>query len=324
MLDNNLIKKVITGECSRIEKNSFIESCVKISRNYLSLKYYKFSKQIPQTELELEDIAIEAIALLFLTNESNELFNLKRAYESWEPPIQSETDVLYFLNKIIQNRVEQHIVSILKNSDPQFTQIFNALNYQIRKNNYEKQSIFVTVYIVKKVLQKFEKPLINHEEFEQLEFRDFRKDKNLLQNIFSYLEKSKKYTLAIPLNLLIYKLKSLNEGKLARDSIIDESFEKVSLNEIIEQSITTTHQKLCTTYLKKNKLSEKEVELFKAAIIDLGNDLKDGGISEGLYKYLKEHSPKLTREKYFDKYQNILEYLLKTLKSEIKIRLTEN
>jgi len=319
----NLIKKLLSGEYSRVELNSFIEFCIKISKTYLILKHYKISKQILHTELDIDDISIEAITPLFLLNEKNEFYNLKKAFDNWDPPVQSDSDALFFLNKIIQNRVEQHIITVLKTSDFQFTKIFNSINYQIRKNDYEKQIIFGTTYIVKKQLKSFDKQFISADEFEKLSFQDFLTNKNLLEGIFKHLEKSKYYSSAIPLNLLIYKIKSLNETEIVKRSIIDEAIEDVSLDDIITQSVKATHSKLISTYFEKKKLSEGEVELFKKTIIDLGDDLKNGGVNRGLFEYLKEHSTRLTREKYAGEYQNILEYLLKTLKNEVKIRLTE-
>jgi len=324
LLDINLIKRVLYGYCSRGERNACIDLCFKIARNHLSFSYHKISSQLFKRELELEDIAIEALTPLFQVNENNELVKLINAFEGWKPAIKTGTDSLFFLTKIVQNRVEQHIICVLKNSDPHFTKIFNALNYQIRKNGYEKQSIFGTVYIVKKALQKFDKQFINCDEFESLSFQDFLKDKNLLSNIFIYLKNSKKYLPAIPLNLLIYKLKSFDETKFVSNPKSDESSEKIALDDLIIHSVKATQIKLRETYLNKNKLSKKEIMIFKKVIVDLGNDLKDGGVNRGLYEYFYAHSPKVTRKKYADEYQNILEYLLKTLKNEIKMRLRDS
>lgn len=42
-------------------------------------------------------------------------------------------------------------------------------------------------------------------------------------------------------------------------------------------------------YVGKGKLNQDGNEIFKKVLIELSDDLKDGGLSRGLYKYLNTH-----------------------------------
>lgn len=55
---------------------------------------------------------------------------------------------------------------------------------------------------------------------------------------------------------------------------------------MINLAIENTFKKLNETYLTKGKLSEEEVKIFRRTIKDMAEDLKDGGVNPGLYKYL--------------------------------------
>ena len=64
-------------------------------------------------------------------------------------------------------------------------------------------------------------------------------------------------------------------------------------------------------------LISEDGELLKKALADIAEDIKNGGVSPGLHKYLQEYSKELSKEEYYQKFHNILEYLLKLMKNEI-------
>jgi hypothetical protein len=113
----------------------------------LRFNYKRIHKIIDRDELSLDDIAIDSIASLFVRDAEGKFSAITSAFNSWQPPIQTEEEALYFLNKLIQKRVEQHISFLLREFDPFFSKLMDSVNYLIKKNNFKKVNCFGTVYI---------------------------------------------------------------------------------------------------------------------------------------------------------------------------------
>ncbi len=140
----------------------------------------------------------------------------------------------------------------------------------------------------------------------------------------NYLKSETDYFPAIPLNELVLRLKYLNfSGFKKPDGSLDRIIE-IELDEIVNSGLDSTLDKLKNSYLITQKLSEREYKVFKKALIDMADDLKNGGVNPGLYKYLLEYWINLNMEEYQNRYHNIIEYLLKTLKENIAEELRSN
>lgn len=245
------------------------------------------------------------------------------SFKSWEPQIKTDEEAKFFLNKLIQRRVEQHISSLLRESDPFFAKIMDSVNYLIKKHNFSKTNYFGTVYIIISEQIAISGKTIPIEEFEKLAATLFSDKKNLLQSLFNYLSKETIYASAIPLNALIYKLKELNEGLLIIGEETSEQNENLEIESILKEALDKTFNKLEESYITNEKLSKNEGVIFKKTLIDLAKDLKDGGVNPGLYKYILANFPGLEEQCYKEKYHNILEYLLKVLKHNIAEQLVQ-
>jgi len=145
----------------------------------------------------------------------------------------------------------------------------------------------------------------------------FRERKNLLQNIFQHLVSETIYVSAIPFNALVYKLKELNVTLYNVNESTTEQNDGIEVGSIITEALNKTFKKLEDSYIVKEKLTKVEGEKIRKTLLDMAQDLKDGGVNPGLYKYLIAHFDELDEHTYKQKYHNILEYLLKVLKQNI-------
>ena len=137
--------------------------------------------------------------------------------------------------------------------------------------------------------------------------------------IFDYIEEETDYFPAIPLNALVKRILQNYHTSYQNFSSHESShMESLAVDDIMEKAISKTLKKLKTTYLDKEKLSQREAEQISLSIIDIANDMKEGQLNWGIYHYLETHANGLTKEVYRDKYQNLLEYLVKKLKFYIK------
>jgi hypothetical protein len=311
--------------------NRLVEICYKIALSQLRFNYKKVQRIILRDEISLEDIAIDSITSLFEKDESGCFKNMLEPFNSWQPPIKTEEDALYFLNKLVQKRVEQYISFLLRESDPFFSKLMDSVNYLVKKHNpsepdrscFKKISYLGTVYIINSGSEEVSGKTIPLEEFEKLPALLFRERKNLLQNIFQHLASETSYISAIPFNALIYRLKELNVALYKVSESTTEQNDNIEVNSLIEQALSKTFYKLEESYLHKEKLSLEESQKIKKALIDMSNDIKDGGVNPGLYKYLLAHYDELDEHTYKQKYHNILEYLLKVLKQNIADELKQ-
>lgn len=303
--------------------NKLVEVCYKIALSTLRFNYKRIHKIIEQDELSLDDIAIDSITSLFVRDAEGKFSAITSSFNSWQPPIKTEEEALYFLNKLIQKRVEQHLSLLLRESDPFFARLMDSVNYLIKKSGLNKVNHFGTVYIVNSEYYEILGPTISAEEFQLLPYSLFADRKNFLQNLFSHLSSNTNYFTAIPFNALINKLKELNISLYKMSDSTEEESASFEINTVVNSALANTFLKLSDSYLNKGKLSEEEAEMFRKTLKDMAEDLKDGGVNPGLYKYLSANISGLDEDCYKQKYHNILEYLLKLLKKDIADQLLE-
>jgi hypothetical protein len=265
----------------------------------------------------LEEIAIEAISPLFQPASTNNHFNLVDDIKNWNPPIKSEDESLFFLNKIIGNRMEQHISFMLRQSDPFFSRILDSVNYLIRTGSYKKVNYLGRIYITESGNSIINWIVISEDDFRKIPSYLFYERKILLKSLFYFIKTETPYFPAIPLNELIFKLKHINLSDYFTSKSIDDVSAKIEVKEIVNAGLAFAEKKLKSSYLDSGKLNKADYESFKLALKNMAGDLADGGINLSLYNYLAPHISGLTIEEYQQKYHNILEYLLKQLKKRI-------
>ncbi len=313
----SIFQKICESEINQQEINFLVETSYKIALHYLRGYYKKLHKILQHDDLSLNDFAIDAIAPLFQRDENNSFSVIKKSFENWKPEIKTEADAEYFLNKITAKNVLQRVSSLLKNSDPFFAKILDSINYLIRKEDFKKIDYLGHVYIVESNAEVITNNIIDAETFDNLPSSLFADQKKLLTNIFHYLKTETKFYPAIPLNQLILKIKHLNISSHLFPDSIEGHCGKLEMAEKVNAGLLTAKQKLVSTYLNNNKINKDEAGKFENVLVDISVDLMDGGMNPGLYGYLEKHFTGLTRELYEENYHNIIEYLLRVMKSTI-------
>ncbi|GBD86687.1 hypothetical protein BMS3Abin03_00608 [bacterium BMS3Abin03] len=300
-----------------IDVNVLIESCTRIAVTHLKLIYSRIQKLLISDSLSLEDLAIDSIARLFAVSPEYNKTPIENAFHNWQPKISNEDEAIYFINKIVSNRVEQHVNKMLRNSDPFFAKILTTVEHYINKSSCKKLNHFGRICVVNENIFEITDTVINDDEFSVLPANLFLENKELFPNLFNFLSEETEHFPAIPLNSLVYKLKYLNVQSFTASEITASHLPKIEIEEIVCAGLNSTLKKLGSDYIARYKISDEDGDLFKKALTDIAEDLKNGGVSPGLYKYLQKHSEELSKEDYRKKYHNILEYLLKLMKNEI-------
>jgi len=299
------------------EINVLIETCARIALEHLTIIYSRIQRLLVSDSISLEDLAIDSIARLFAISPEYKQPGIQTAFHNWQPKITNEDETIYFINKVVSNRVEQHINKLLRNSDPFFAKILTTVEHYIKKSNCKKLNHFGRVCVVSENISEITNTVISDDEFSTLSADLFLDNNELLLNLFNYLSEDTEHFPAIPLNALVYKLKYLNAQSFKASEITSSPLQQIEIAGIVCAGLNLTLNKLEADYIAKYKISAEDGELLKNALTDIAEDLKNGGIGPGLHNYLRAYSLEMSKKEYYQKYHNILEYLLKLMKNEI-------
>lgn len=311
------IRKLCDGQYPQSELNYFIERLFKIAKLYISKRYNGIKRIVEVNHYTLEDIAVDTIVPLFYRTGDNNEFSIVIETRKWNPPICSEEESLFFIDKVIAKRVQQQISCILRESNPFFSRILDSVNYLVRSRGYNKMNYLGTYFITESDNMDKNWKVINHDEFQNLPSNIFCEKEKLLETVINYLKTETDYSPAIPLNELVIKLKHINVSWHIAASGSNQLMDKIEIDEVVKNGLYHTETKLEETYLSKGKINKIEYDGFMIALKAIAEDLKDGGISPGLHKYLAPYLNNYSNKSYQTKYRNILEYLFKNLKENI-------
>lgn len=315
-----ILETLCENKISRSEVNQLIELSHSYACTYLKYRYKGLDKALLAEDVSLKELAIDAIAPLFERGENGLFIKIQRAYNEWEPKIVSEDQALFFINRLVAKSTEKYVSEILRESDPFFSKILDSINYIIEKKKYFKKMIIGTTFITESENLVKIGALPDSKFISELPIELFIDNKSAISRLFDYIKLNTDKTPAIPLNALVMKIKQIWLTNFVFKESQSNGNES-EIDSIINKALDTTYAKMQESYVKRGKLQEKEADGIKKAIESILYDLRDGGINPGLHKYFLEQFPELNFENYKSNYQNIFEYLFKTLKKEIANQL---
>ena len=311
---------------SELEQNQLkllITHSAKIASAQLRIRYAGELNRFSYQGTPFQDISTDAIAPLFIKDKSGEL-PFRKALLNWDKEITDDASAYYFLSKIIGNRIDQEIAKKLREADPFFAKILRSINYVIEKKNYYKTSYFGSVYVVESKSTSINQKPPDADFIESLPNDLFHgSNEKILVMVFDYLKKETDFFPAIPLNALVRRIKHYHSDNFTESvSPQQNDFdEKLNINNIIESSINDAIDRLNKFYVEKGKFNNYESEIFKTVLTEYANDLKNGGVSRGLYEYFDAHMIDLSKDDFYEKYHQNLDYLIRLLKKGIAERL---
>ncbi|MFZ1289599.1 MAG: hypothetical protein WAR79_05900 [Melioribacteraceae bacterium] len=313
-----LIQKIKNETINLTEINLLVEYSSKIAISFLKTNYKSKINYRLYYQDTIEDIAIDSIVPLFIKNNSGVL-GLKRSLENWTTPIDTEEESNFFLSKIIWKRTDQALTNSLKEKDPFFEKILKTLSLCVTKNNLRKLRYFGTVYIVQDNLAELDSNLIKYESFKNIPSEIFGfKQIVLFDKLFEYLKTKTEFTPAIPLNLLIKRIKEYHLEKSKIEEIEytteDNSF---IYDEILKLGLNSIQEKIDTFYIPNERVTKDDAELLMTSFEDIAKDMLNGGMSGSLFDYLKFRKNTLTSEQFYKNYHTVMNNLLKNLKIKL-------
>jgi hypothetical protein len=147
--------------------------------------------------------------------------------------------------------------------------------------------------------------------------------KELFLKLFEYLVTETNYHPAIPLNVLVKRIKSFYLSEpISVNTISNSSENQIDINSLIESNLLIIKNKLFNYYVLGGKLEDNEAQFIYKSFQTISFDMLNGKISSTLYEYLKDNCPALTKEEFYSRYHPIMNYLLVQFKESISKEIT--
>lgn len=311
------IQRIRDDAITHIELREFIEICIKISLYILNKKHHQLKKLFSVNGIGFEDAAVDAIAPLFIKNDSLNLTKITQSLNNWHNEINTESDAHFFIFKVVTRRTEQIVNEVLSEIDPLFGRLLKNILYKAKSLGYKKVYYSGIAYLIHSSNLEVIGGIMPSEQFCNIPLNIYCNKLSLdLAEIFIYIKNNTNYFPAVPLNLLIEKVKyfytsiEFSEVEKSNPHTILETTNSV------EKALSVIYNKIDKKYIQKKILNFDEGQAMKFALKEISRDLMDGGMQRGLEHYLSVHFSCLDKDQIKGNYRNILDYLIRLLKKE--------
>ncbi len=351
-----LVQNIISGRYSQGELVQLINLAQKISLSYL--KYQEVSgKRISgervETEIELEDMAIDCIAELFSGDGHGNFPQLIRYYQPKFDENANITDqeVLVLTRRLVVRKTKQELSRIFRERDPEGAKIVRNIKVAIRSSDHlhifkdmGKEFVFykngffideslpVNLHEYAHFLRKSNPPI--PDDYLVTRFMNLYNPTDsvsnsinkLLENIHA-LDHFQNYISIEKIVKLIRSVKfdAFKERMRVDDNVptpLDE-LESKEIESYIGLVMETIWDKIDSQYLSTGKLTAEKATIYNKALRDVLYDLIQKKDNSSYFRNLKYYLPDLTQRDYRQFERSIFEYLAKVAKREFRKYLKE-
>ena len=319
----DIYNKLISDSLTKLELNKLASYCIEIARSSVNINSNKIIhlKYSESNQNFVEDVAIDAVSELFKIHKDSQNLVIIRSATLWKNKVLNDADADYFFHNIVWHQVEQTIVNLYKEYDPIFNKIYKTLSEAIRKNNLNKKTCLGKVYIEKENSSNNSCQFIPDDEFLALpDYLFYNKQIHLFNDIFEHLEKETKYTLSIPFNLLVKRIKDVYKSDYEMNVRTGNNFEsKLIIKDAVDHGLSVVNKHL-KEYRSQNKINSMEMEEILDVFKEISRDILNGGQSASLYEYMHDVNKQLTTDEFYKKnYHRRINYLYSLFKDEVNI-----
>lgn len=368
-MESGKLFPLISNICTRSYTPSELTEFVTISQR-IAISYLKYLEVIgrkirPKNSEglnELEDVAIDCIAGLFIRNEHGELIQLQRYFgpKIATDSLPNETEFVSMLRRLVVKKTKQELSRIFRERDPEGAKIIRNIKVAIRSSQElqsfremgrefiyfnsngmsndnesteeeQEKNKHITDYPTSKVER------LKHSIPEKLLFQHFLETYDPSDSVASMIKKMltivgnfPEYQGYLGVDVIASIIRDVTfqhvREKLSNDVDMNSPLSDLQAKEIEEVNeciIDTIHRKINHQYLKKMKITPEKSEIYCRAIVDFVNELTHGKETDSNFRYLKRYIPELTQQQYREEERSIFEYLVKITKKSLRKRLKE-
>jgi len=324
------ITSLCDGTCSQQEINQFAKLCLKMAVVNLRVLEGR-GQRIRETgdQSELQGIASDCIADLFVQNKDGSLPQLQKYFASRITEDQRADDLLILLRQLIAHKVRQHLTKFYAQRDPDGAKLIR--NIRLATTRFKELQIYKDItgeYISFSNTKTQNHRICRHDYLDlQNAFSFiFRGDYSVDKLVFKVLSKlSDDFESFVEVRILdlvklIRHYRSVIERNESTESTVDPLYyqREVELKKKVVKIVDRLNEKISDKYITKNKLSLDEGIAVSKALKDMAKDALDGERLQENYYYLQKHWISLTREEYFVSVRKIFEYFVRLFKDEVR------
>jgi len=350
-----LVSNLCSGHYRQSELIEFIDLTQKISLSYLKYQEMlgkRISGDKPESDMELDDLALDCVAELFSRDDQNHFCQLKRYYEAKfaEQPL-DDAEVLILTRRLVVRKTKQELSRIFRERDPEGAKIVRNIKVAIRSaeklhtfRDMGREFVFYSNGCSLKksetevalneslssYLRKHQPPipdeLLSHRFMEIYKPADpvSAVIRNLLQT-FHDLDDYQNY---ISIDMLVkmirhIKFDAFRESMIVKDQVLTPSdhLESQEMESYVDVVMKYIWSRMDSQYLRTNKLALDKARIYHLALRDVLFDLLQKKDNSSYYRNLKYYLPNLTQKGYRKQERSIFEYLAKLAKKEFRKHL---
>lgn len=341
----SLVNNICKNQYSSNDLVEFIDISHKIAISYL--KYQELmGKNIRPKDSEglkdLEDVALDCIAGLFMRNENGEFVQLKRYFgNTLTSPAEIDNKfLLMLLRRLIIKKTKQELSRVFRERDPEGAKIIRNIRVAIRNSDQFcafKEMGRDCVYLnnirggdhnLRHELSEIPGKILYHQFLEQYDPGD--SVSAMMKKMLTILYQHVEYKNYLPIDVMASFIRDVTfqQFKEQISNEIDNSspFHDLQIKEVDAVNkciIQYIHNKIENQYLKKNKINRQTADIYIKAIQDFVHDLTQSKACESNFRYLKRYIPNLTQKTYREQERSIFEYLVKITKKSLRKKLKE-
>lgn len=352
----SLIPKICDSTYSQTELYQFVNLVQKISLSYLKYqevigKHIRWERR--ERNSELEDMAIDCVAGLFMRNENNEFVQLKRYFEPHleTRPRPDDEELLILLRRLAIKKTKQELSRIFKERDPEGAKIIRNIRVAVKNSRdfgtfremgreyiyfqpevLESKSEYSLVASIdapadempdSQYLRK-EQPTIPEKTLRDLYLEKYTPKDHVSTSIRKMLRvtaSEDKFQNCLPTDAIARLIRYTNlevvRSKLVSQIEVDSPLDYVRMKEIEEAKqlvLVKIKSKIQVQYVRSDKISPEKGEIYYRTLADVLDDITHNKKIESYYRHLRKYVPTLTQKQYRSEERTIFEYLGKLTK----------
>jgi hypothetical protein len=350
-----LVISIISGEYTQAQLVQFINLAQKISLSYLKYQEVtgkRISGERVETEVELEDMAIDCIAELFSSDGSAIFPQLVRYYQSKfeENACMTDQDVLILTRRLVVRKTKQELSRIFRERDPEGAKIVRNIKVAIRSSeklhafrDMGKEYVFYknglhldnpadSVETVLQYLRKNNPPIPEdhlHSRFLNL-YNPSDSVSASINKLLESIHSLQDYQNFLPIEKIVKLIRGVKFDAFRDNLRLDDNvptpldhLESKEIESFISLVMEIIWGKIETQYLRTGKLSYEKADIYNKALRDVLFDLIQKKDNSSYYRNLKYYLPELTQREYRQYERSVFEYLAKVAKREFRKYLKE-
>lgn len=361
-----LIEVICSGDYDDRTLLTFVNVVQKISLSYLKHQERKGKRlcwHSNDQRKELEDLALDCIAGLFMRDENGAFTQLRKYFYPYlrEADAPDDLEVLVLLKRLVIKKTKQELSRIFKIRNPEGAKTVRNIKIAVKSNSdlgsfrklgrefvyFKKQpSIsngvgrdgFSTRSMLPEngqaSIRRTNQPIISEDLLWDCYLDVFCLKDPVSQHIrkmLTVVERDKRYQDCLPLDMISRIIQKTNRG-LFQHNVRIHTHEPSPLDVLRQKEIEKVkagvlkklRYKIENRYVNTNKISSEKGRIYYQALCDILDEISHGRRYDSYYRHLKQfYMPHLTQKAYRAQERTVFEYLGKLMKKWFREEVVE-